>query len=161
MHDYTKQCVAKQYASMDDFLRKWSAADKKKAIIDELTELGVFWQELQDNVGEKLGTELDPFDLICHIAFDRPALTRRERANNVKKRNYFSQYEGVARQVLETLLDKYADVGIEPVEDMTILTDQAFSQIGAPIELVKAFGGKSQYQKAFKELEEQLYYLDR
>ncbi|WP_422473304.1 EcoAI/FtnUII family type I restriction enzme subunit R [Endozoicomonas sp. ALB032] len=161
MHDYTKQCVVKQYASMDDFLRKWSAADKKKAIIDELTELGVFWQELQDNVGEKLGTELDPFDLICHIAFDRPALTRRERANNVKKRNYFSQYEGVARQVLETLLDKYADVGIEPVEDMTILTDQAFSQIGAPIELVRAFGGKSQYQKAFKELEEQLYYLDR
>ncbi|WP_422136319.1 EcoAI/FtnUII family type I restriction enzme subunit R [Endozoicomonas sp. ALD040] len=161
MHDYTKQCVVKQYASMDDFLRKWSAADKKKAIIDELTELGVFWQELQDNVGEKLGTELDPFDLICHIAFDRPALTRRERANNVKKRNYFSQYEGVARQVLETLLDKYADVGIEPVEDMTILTDQAFSQIGAPIELVRAFGGKSQYQKAFKELEAQLYYLDR
>lgn len=161
MHDYTKQCVTSQYASMDDFLRTWSEADKKQAIIDELTELGVFWQELQDNVGQKLGTELDPFDLICHIVFDQPALTRRERANNVKKRNYFTKYEGAARQVLETLLEKYADVGIEPVEDMTILTDQAFSQIGAPIELVKAFGGKSQYQKAVKELEEHLYSLNR
>lgn len=157
MHDYTKQCVTKQYASIDDFLRKWSGGDKKKVIIEELAEQGVFWKELQDNVGQKLGTELDPFDLICHIVFDQPALTRRERADNVKKRNYFTRYEGAARQVLETLLDKYADIGIEPVEEMSILTDQAFSQIGAPVELVNAFGGKPQYLKAIKELEKQLY----
>ena len=157
MHDHTRECVTRQYASLDDFLRKWSSADKKKAVIDELAEQGVFWPELQANVSKKLGTELDPFDLICHVAFDQPPLTRRERADNVKKRNYFTRYEGAARQVLETLLEKYADVGIEPVEEMTILTDQAFSKIGAPMELVSAFGGKSAYLQAVQELEALLY----
>ncbi len=157
MHDYTKECVTRQYASLDDFLRKWSSADKKKAVIDELAEQGVFWPELQANVSSKVGSEIDPFDLICHIVFDQPPLTRRERADNVKKRNYFTRYEGAARQVLETLLEKYADVGIEPVEEITILTDQAFSKIGAPMELVSAFGGKSGYLQAVQELEAQLY----
>ena len=152
MHDHTRECVTRQYASLDDFLRKWGSADKKKAVIDELAEQGVFWPELQANVSKKLGTELDPFDLICHVAFDQPPLTRRERADNVKKRNYFTRYEGAARQVLETLLEKYADVGIEPVEEITILTDQVFSKIGAPMELVHAFGGKSGYLQAVQEL---------
>ncbi|MFK0572930.1 EcoAI/FtnUII family type I restriction enzme subunit R [Endozoicomonas sp.] len=157
MHDHTRECVTRQYASLDDFLRKWGSADKKKAVIAELAEQGVFWPELQANVSKKLGTELDPFDLICHVAFDQPPLTRRERADNVKKRNYFTRYEGAARQVLETLLEKYADVGIEPVEEITILTDQAFSKIGAPMELVSAFGGKSGYLQAVQELEALLY----
>ncbi|MBO9494326.1 hypothetical protein J7438_09545 [Thalassotalea sp. G20_0] len=157
MHDHTRECVTRQYASLDDFLRKWSSSDKKKAVIDELAEQGVFWPELQANVSKELGTELDPFDLICHVAFDQPPLTRRERADNMKKRNYFTRYEAAARQVLETLLEKYADVGIEPVEEMTILTDQAFSKIGAPMELVSAFGGKSGYLQAVQELEALLY----
>ncbi len=157
MHDYTRECVHSKYASLDDFLRKWSSADKKKAIIKELAEQGVFWKELEENVSKKRGKGLDPFDLICHVAFGQPPLTRRERANQVKKRNYFTRYEGAAREVLEALLNKYADVGIEPVEEMSILTDQAFSKIGTPVELIQAFGGKPAYQKALKELEDQLY----
>ena len=97
------------------------------------------------------------FDLICHVAFDQPALSRKERAAQVKKRNYFGQYSGAARQVLEALLDKYADTGIEHIEDIKILQLAPFSHIGAPIELVKAFGGRAGYNKALHELEQSLY----
>ena len=157
LHDYTRQCVQKEFGSLKDFLRRWSDADQKKVIIDELAAQGVLWEPLAEEVGKKLGKILDPFDLICHVAFDQPPLSRKERADQVKKRNYFTKYQGAARQVLEALLDKYADTGIEHIEDIKILQLDPFSQIGAPIELVKAFGGKAGYNKALHELEDELY----
>ena len=157
LHDYTRACVHKQFASLDDFLRRWSDAEQKRAIIDEMAAQGVMWEALAEEVAAKRGQPFDPFDLICHVAFDQPPLTRKERAEQVKKRNYFAKYAGTARQVLEALLDKYADTGIESIEDMQILKIDPFSQIGAPLELVKAFGGKPGYQQAIHELEDQLY----
>ncbi|QJD57614.1 DEAD/DEAH box helicase family protein [Pseudomonas sp. gcc21] len=157
LHDYTRTCVMKQFASLDDFLRRWSSADQKKAIIDEMAAQGVMWEALAEEVEKKKGTPLDPFDLICHVAFDQPPLSRKERAEQVKKRNYFAKYSGAARQVLEALLEKYADTGIEHIEDIKILQLDPFSQIGAPVELVKAFGGKAGYSKAIHELEDELY----
>ena len=157
LHDYTRTCVKKQFASLDDFLRRWSSAEQKKAIIDEMVAQGVMWEALAEEVEKKQGKPLDPFDLVCHVAFDQPALSRQERAEQVKKRDYFARYSGAARQVLEALLEKYADTGIEHIEDMKILQLDPFSQIGAPLELVKAFGGKAGYTKAIHELEEVLY----
>ncbi len=156
--DYTRQCVNKKFRTLKDFLRSWTQADKKQAIIQELAEQGVFWEELQQTVSQQLGDELDPFDLICHIVFDQPPLSRRERAANVKKRNYFAQYQGEAKQVLETLLDKYADVGIEEIEKTEVLTQFPFHQMGTVVELVSVFGGKANYVKAVKALEDELYY---
>jgi type I restriction enzyme R subunit len=157
LRDYTRTCVRKQFASLDAFLRRWSDAEQKKAIIDELAAQGVFWEALAEEVDAKLGKPLDPFDLVCHIAFDQPPLSRRERADKVKKRNYFTKYQGAARLVLEGLLDKYADTGIEHIEDIKILNLDPFSRIGAPMELVNAFGGKTGYDAALHELEDQLY----
>ncbi len=157
LRDYTRTCVQKQFASLDDFLRLWSSAEQKKAIIDELAAQGVMWEALAEEVEAKRGQALDPFDLICHVAFDQPPLTRKERAEQVKKRNYFGKYSGAARQVLEALLDKYADTGIEHIEDIRILRLAPFSQIGAPMELVGAFGGRVGYDKALHELEAELY----
>lgn len=157
LHDYTRTCVHKRFASLDAFLRHWSDAEKKKAIIDEMAAQGVMWEALAEEVEKKQGQPLDPFDLICHVAFDQPPLSRKERAEQVKKRNYFAKYSGAARQVLEALLDKYADTGIEHIEDIKILQLDPFSQIGAPLELVKAFGGKAGYDKAIHELEDALY----
>jgi len=157
LRDYTRSCVAKQFASLDDFLKRWSNAEQKKAIIDELAAQGVMWEALAEEVGRKQTAPLDPFDLICHIAFDQPPLTRKERAEQVKKRDYFSKYAGAARQVLEALLDKYADTGVEHIEDIKILQLDPFSQIGSPIELIKAFGNKAGYEQAVQDLEAQLY----
>ncbi len=157
LRDYTRACVRKQFASLDAFLRRWNDAEQKKAIIDELASQGVFWEALAEEVEGKLGKPLDPFDLVCHIAFDQPPLSRRERAENVKRRNYFTKYQGAARQVLEGLLDKYADTGIEHIEDTKILNLDPFSRVGAPMELVNAFGGKPGYDAALRELEDQLY----
>ena len=157
LREYTRQCVAKQFRSMDDFLRRWSGADQKKVVIDELAALGVLWEPLADEVQAKTGKPLDAFDLICHVAFDQPPLSRRERAESVKKRNYFGKYQGAARQVLEALLEKYADTGIEPIEDLKILQLPPFNRMGAPMELVRVFGGKAGYAKALSELEQQLY----
>jgi type I restriction enzyme R subunit len=157
LHDYTRACIKKQFASLDDFLRHWTDAEQKKLIIEEMAEQGVMWEALADEVKSKKGQPLDPFDLICHVAFDQPALSRKDRAEQVKKRNYFAKYSGAARQVLEALLEKYADTGIEQIEDMKVLRLEPFSQIGAPMELVNAFGDKVGYTKALHELEEQLY----
>lgn len=157
LRDYTRTCVQKQFASLDDFLRLWSSAEQKKAIIDELAAQGVMWEALAEEVEAKRGQALDPFDLICHVAFDQPPLTRKERAEQVKKRNYFARYSGAARQVLEALIDKYADTGIEHIEDIRILRLAPFSQIGAPMELVGAFGDRAGYDKALHELEAELY----
>ncbi|MEK8048118.1 EcoAI/FtnUII family type I restriction enzme subunit R [Ideonella margarita] len=157
LRDYTRHCVGKQFTSMDAFLRRWNSAEQKKVVIDELAAQGVLWEALQEDVEKKLGKPLDAFDLICHVAFDQPPLSRRERADSVKKRNYFAKYQGAARQVLEALLDRYADAGVEPIEDMKILQLPPFNQLGAPIELVNSFGGKTAYKQALHELEQALY----
>ncbi|RGP52579.1 EcoAI/FtnUII family type I restriction enzme subunit R [Pseudomonas abyssi] len=157
LRDYTRSCVAKQFTSLDDFLKRWSSAEQKKAIIDELSAQGVMWEALAEEVGKKQTAPLDPFDLICHIAFDQPPLTRKERAEQVKKRDYFSNYAGAARQVLEALLDKYADTGVEHIEDIKILQLDPFSQIGSPIELIKAFGGRPSFTAAVRDLEQAIY----
>ncbi len=153
LKDYTKQKVREQYQSLDDFLNKWNKADKKHAIIEELTEKGIVFENLK----EAINKEMDIFDLICHTAFDQPPLTRAERVNNVKKRDYFTRYGEQARKVLEALLDKYADEGIENIEDIKILKVNPFDDIGTPMEIVSLFGGKNQYLKALSELELEIY----
>jgi type I restriction enzyme R subunit len=157
MHDYTRGRIEKEFASLDDFVRKWKSAERKRAVIEELATHGVMWEPLAEEVERKLKKSLDAFDLICHVAFGQPPMTRAERANNVKKRNYFTKYGEQARRVLEGLLDKYADAGIEQVEDMNVLQLDPFTKVGTPLEIIQLFGGKPGYLKAVKELEEQLY----
>ena len=153
LKDYTRHAVTEQYGSLDDFLRRWTEADKKQAVIDELREQGVLLEELQ----EKVGADYDAFDLICHVAFDQPPLTRRERADNVKKRDIFTKYGDQARAVLTALLDKYADEGLGAVEDVGVLRVHPLADLGTPIELIRRFGGKNQYIEAVRELEQALY----
>lgn len=153
LKDYTRKTVRQDYASLDVFLRRWSTAERKAAILQELEQHGVLLEPL----AEEVGRDFDAFDLICHVAFDQPPLTRRERAENVKKRNYFARYNGQARKVLESLLEKYADTGIENIEDIKILTLDPFRDMGTANELVSAFGGKSAYLDALHDLEQNLY----
>ena len=153
LKDYTKQKVREQYQSLDDFINKWNNADKKQAIIEELTAQGIIFENLK----EAISKEMDIFDLICHTAFDQPPLTRSERVNNVKKRDYFTQYGDQARKVLEALLDKYADEGIENIEDIKILKVNPFDDFGTPMEIINLFGGKKQYLQAITELEQEIY----
>ncbi|HSA05981.1 MAG TPA: DEAD/DEAH box helicase family protein [Candidatus Gastranaerophilales bacterium] len=155
--DFTKENVQKEYASLDYFIKKWNSTDRKQAIIEELAEHGVMFEELKEEVSKKLGMELDSFDLICHVAFDMPPLTRQERANNVKKRNYFGKYKNKARLVLEALLDKYTNEGIESIEDPKILSIQPFNGFGTPLEIINTFGGLDKFKEALLELEQQLY----
>lgn len=151
--DYTKKNICKEYATLDEFLQKWNSADKKTAIIKELEAKGIFFDELQEEVSK----DLDLFDLICHIAFDMPPLTRKERANNVKKRNYFGKYNDVARQVLEALLDKYANEGLENIESIEILKVPDMAQFGTLVEIINSFGSKNKFLEAITELERELY----
>lgn len=151
--DYTRKKVHAEYATLDAFLQKWSSADQKEAILAELEEQGVLFAELAEQVGK----DFDPFDLVCHVAFDQPPLTRRERAENVKKRNYFAKYGDKARSVLEALLEKYADEGIETIEDPSVLKVQPLDKFGTPVEIIRLFGGAQAYQTAVKELESALY----
>ena len=153
LRDYIRKTVNKEFASLDDFLRRWDSASKKQAIIQELEEQGVLFEPLADEVGKDFG----PFDLICHVAYGQPPLTRKERAENVKKRNYFVKYEEKARLVLESLLDKYADERVENIEDISVLKLQPINKHGTPIEIIKSFGGKEKYLEALKELENQIY----
>jgi len=153
LRDYTKKNVLTNYASLDQFLNSWKEADKKKAIVDELEQHGVIFSALR----EEVGSGFDPFDLICHIAFDAKPLTRQERADNVKKQNYFTQYGELAHQVLESLLDKYADDGFADLEDISILKLNPLSELGTLTELVQAFGGKQGYLRAVHDLTDHLY----
>lgn len=153
LKDYTKSIIQKKFASLDDFLLTWNQADKKEAIIKELQEQGVMVEALYDAVDK----QVDLFDLICHVAYDQPPLTRKERANNVKKRNYFTKYGEQARKVLETLLDKYADEGVENIESIEVLRVKPFDEYGSPIEIISHFGNKQHYLEAVKELENELY----
>ena len=154
LKDYTRSTVRKDYGSLDDFLRRWNTAERKAAIIKELEAQGLLLEPLAEEVGK----DFDPFDLICHVAFDQPPLTRKERAEHVKKRNYFTKYSAQAQQVLETLLDKYQDTGLENIEDIKILTLDPFKNMGTASELVAAFGGKPAYLAALYELEHALYF---
>ncbi len=154
LKDHTKEIIKAQFASLNDFLNKWKKSERKEAIIAELIEQGVMVEALYEAVNK----EVDLFDLICHIAYDQPPLTRKERANNVKKRNYFTKYGDQARKVLEALLEKYADQGIENIEDMKILTVPPINEFGSVTEIIKAFGSREEYEKAIKELENELYY---
>jgi len=153
LKDYTKRNILKAYRNLDDFLTRWNSAEKKKALIEELEAEGI----ILENLKEEVKKDLDLFDLICHVAWDMPALTRRERAENVKKRNYFTKYSEQARNVIEALLNKYATKGIENIEDLAVLRINPFDKIGTPAEIVKMFGGKKGYLKMIKELETQLY----
>ena len=153
LKDYTKEIVSSQYATLNEFLTKWNDADKKAAIIKELEEQGVMVGALQDAVNK----EVDLFDLICHVAYDQPPLSRKDRANNVKKRNYFTKYGEQAKQVLEALLEKYADEGITTIESTEVLSLHPFDDYGTPPEIIRMFGTKDKYFEAVKELEKELY----
>ena len=152
--DYSRKNIRREFASLDDFLQKWSGTKKKVAIIDELAEYGIELPKLAQEVGKDYGD----FDLICHIAFDQPPLTRSERANNVKKRNYFTQYGEQARAILEALLDKYADEGITSIENNNVLKLDPFKKLGTPVEIINGiFGGRAQYEEALQALETELF----
>lgn len=153
LKDYSRKKINEKYSSLDEFLRKWKDSEKKQAIVEELEEAGVVFDELKKDVDK----DLDPFDLICHVAFEQPPLTRQERANNVKKRNYFGKYSGTAKEVLEGLLEKYEDEGLENLEDMNILRLNPFDKIGTPSEIIEEFGGRDEYLKAIHEIEDELY----
>lgn len=153
LKDYTRKTLAQEFASLDDFLRRWSSSAKKQAVIDELANQGIFFDALADEIGR----DCDPFDLVCHVAWDRPPLTRKQRAEQVKQNNYFTRYGDQARRVLEALLDKYADEGIQHIEETQILTISPFNQFGTPLEIIRAFGGLDQYQQAVCDLEQALY----
>lgn len=152
---FTKKQILNHYSSLDNFINEWTTAERKAAIVDELKELNV----LVDAVCQKNPAlaDADIFDIICHVAFDQPALTRRERANNVKKRNYFAKYEGKAREVLEALLEKYAEHGILDFESADILDHAPFNKIGKPQKIVRLFGGMDEFNKAIAELEKEIY----
>jgi type I restriction enzyme R subunit len=134
-------------------LTTWNKSERKKTLIEELESHGVILENLKEDVKK----ELDIFDLICHIAWDMPALTRRERAELVRKRNYFTKYGEQARKVLNALLDKYASEGIEDIEELTVLKVEPFTKIGTPAEIINYFGSKEKYIKALKELEQEIY----
>ncbi|EKE68385.1 EcoAI/FtnUII family type I restriction enzme subunit R [Oceanibaculum indicum] len=153
LRDFTKRALRKRFASLDDFLRSWNASERKRAILDELAAEGL----PLDPIVEELGKDLDPFDLICHVAFDAKPLTRRERAENVKKRDVFTKYGPQARAVLDALLAKYADEGVLNLDDANVLRIAPFSSLGTPIELVRAFGGKPGFEKAVHEMQNALY----
>ena len=153
LKDYTRKTVLNEFASLDAFLQRWTTAEQKHAVLSELEQQGVFFEELAEQVGK----DLDPFDLVCHVAFDQPPLTRRERADNVKKRNYFAKYADKARLVLEALLEKYADEGIATIETLNVLNVQPLSSFGTPVEIIRLFGGRAQYEQALRDLESVLY----
>lgn len=152
---FTKKQICKRYATLNDFVKRWSEADRKKAIVDELKEVDVLVEAVREK--NPALANADIFDIICHVAYDQPALTRRERANNVKKRNYFAKYEGKAREVLEALLEKYAEYGILNFEDVNVLDHSPFDTIGKPQRIMKLFGGVANFEKAIRELETEIY----
>ncbi|MEU4778500.1 EcoAI/FtnUII family type I restriction enzme subunit R [Micromonospora sp. NPDC023633] len=153
LKDYTRRTVQEQFSTLDEFLKRWKAADRKQAILDELLERGVLLDALEDATDGRF----DPFDLICHVAFDQPALTRRERADDVRKRDVFARYGEQAREVLAALLDKYADQGNGSIGQIEVLKLEPFPRLGTPIELVRRFGGRDKYLAALRELDAALY----
>jgi type I restriction enzyme R subunit len=153
LRDYSRKTVRQRYASLDAFLKRWKDTDRKQAIVEELAEEGVLLEPLAGEVGK----DLDPFDLICHVAFDQPPLTRRERAEHVRKRDVFTKYGKQARGVLEALLQKYQDEGVTNLDDPQILRVPPLDAMGTPLELLKTFGGRPGFEKAVHELQSALY----
>jgi type I restriction enzyme R subunit len=154
LKDYSRKAIRSQYTSLDQFLRRWNSAEKKDAIIEELAAEGL----LLDPLMEEVNKDLDPFDLICHIAFDQPPLTRRERANNVRKRDFFTRYGDQARAVLEALLAKYQDEGlVSGLDNVRVLEIPPFSQMGTPLELVRVFGSRADFEQAVHQMQDALY----
>ena len=153
LRDFTRKALKKRFASLDDFLRRWKAAERKQAIVEELEAEGL----VLDAIAEELGKELDPFDLICHVAFDAKPLTRRERAANVKKRDVFNKYGEQARAVLDALLAKYADQGVFNLDDVSVLRIPPLTELGTPVQLINAFGGKDKFVAAVHDLQAALY----
>ncbi len=153
LRDFTKKELKRRFSTLDEFLLKWKTAERKQAILDEIAASGL----PLDSIGDELGKDLDPFDLVCHIAFDQKPLTRRERAENVRKRNAFAKYGDEARAVLDALLTKYADEGVLKLDDPTMLKIAPFSALGTPIELVKVFGGRDGFETAVREMQSSLY----
>lgn len=151
--DYSKKNILQEFATLEDFLEVWNSDRRKQAIINELKDRGVLLDALREAAGNK---DIDDFDLICHIAFDKKPLTKAERANNVKKRDYLNKYEGLAREVLSDLLDKYMSDGIGDLEGTKVLEIDPFRTIGA-LKIAKAFGGKKDFLKAIKELQDEIY----
>ena len=153
LRDFTKKALRKRFASLDDFLKRWNAAEPKQAVLDELDAGGLPLEQ----VAAELNRDLDPFDLICHVAFDAKPLTRRERADNVRKRNVFARYGDQARAVLDALLAKYADEGVLNLDDATVLRIPPFTELGTPVQLIQAFGGKDAFVAAVHDLQSALY----
>ncbi|EDR2651772.1 DEAD/DEAH box helicase [Salmonella enterica subsp. enterica] len=154
--DYTRKTVLKECASLDDFVRKWQDADRKAAVIKELELQGILW----DVLAEEVGKDLDPFDMLCHVVYGQPPLTRKERSDNVRKRNYFTKYSDAAQTVLSNLLDKYADAGVEEIENIQVLKLKPFDQMGTLQEIITdGFGDKGTYMQAVSDLESEIYQL--
>ena len=153
LRDFTRRALRKRFASLDDFLNRWNGEERKQTILDEMGSSGLPLAEIL----RELGKDLDPFDLICHIAFGAEPMTRRERAERVKKRDLFTQYAGKARAVLDALLDKYADQGVLNLDDGRVLTIPPLDSLGTPLELVRAFGGKPGFERAVHDLQSELY----
>jgi len=153
LRDFTKKALKKRFASLDDFLRRWKAAERKQAILEELAAEGL----ALDTIAQELGKDLDPFDLICHVAFDAKPLTRRERAQHVRKRDVFHKYGGPVRAVLDALLTKYADEGVLNLDDANVLRIPPFTTLGTPVQLIRAFGSKDRFLAAVHDLQAELY----
>ena len=153
LKDYTRNNVRKTFATALDFTERWTKAEKKEELIRELAEQGILIEALREEVGK----DMDAFDLICHVAYDQPPLTRKERANQVRKRNYFAKYGELAQQVLQKLLEKYEEQGVVPLEKGSVLKVKPLNELGSPVELVRAFGSKKDFEQAIRELENELY----
>jgi type I restriction enzyme R subunit len=155
LRDFTRTALRKRYASLDDFLKRWKSEARKQAIVDELAGEGLPLDLIRGEMG--LSGDLDPFDLVCHIAFDAKPLTRRERADGVRKRDVFTRYGEQARRVLGALLDKYADEGVLNLDDSSVLRIAPFSEMGSVVQLIRAFGGKNEFERAVQEMQAAIY----
>jgi type I restriction enzyme, R subunit len=153
LRDFSRKTIRVRFGSLDSFLKTWTEAERRHAIIKELEEQGVFFEELAREVGKDLAA----FDLVCHVAFDQPPLTRKERANNIRKKNYFTRYGDAARAVLEALLDKFANEGVDDIENLAVLKVQPLTALGTPKEIIDKFGGKDAYVTAVRDLEDALF----
>lgn len=153
LNDFTKKTLKKEYRCLNDFLKKWKKTDKKSIIINELREQGILIDELKQEVGK----DFDEFDLICHVAFDKKPLTRKERVKNVRKKDYFTKYNKKAQAVINALLDKYSDEGIEDIEDLKVLKVNPIRKFGTPVEIITSFGGRQKYFEAINKMENHIY----
>ena len=152
--DYTKENICGEYASLEQFIKTWTTSEKKEKIQELFRSKGIDLDELKEEMGL---FDVDDFDFICHIAYDKKPLTRKECVENVKKRDIFSKYGGAAGEVLKALLDRYADIGIYEIEDLNVLALEPFSQYGRPSRIAQLFGGREGYLQAVKELEREIY----